>query len=88
MAPTPAPIPAGWAEHKTDDGTSYWYNSSTGVSQVNRMEEKKHRADAFQFISNSLIVVGSRVVGATFLRSMRGALLVVRGYLHPDITFV
>eukprot|EP01042_Synura_sphagnicola_P004742 gene4742-6028_t len=33
MAPTPAPIPAGWAEHKTDDGTSYWYNSSTGVSQ-------------------------------------------------------
>lgn len=23
-----------WTEHKTDDGISYWYNASTGVSQV------------------------------------------------------
>ena len=23
-----------WSEHKTDDGISYWYNASTGVSQV------------------------------------------------------
>lgn len=23
-----------WTEHKTDDGVTYWYNSTTGVSQV------------------------------------------------------
>ena len=23
-----------WTEHKTDDGITYWYNCSTGVSQV------------------------------------------------------
>lgn len=26
-------LPPGWAEHKTDEGVSYWYNSNTGVSQ-------------------------------------------------------
>ena len=26
-----------WTEHKTDDGNTYWYNSVTGVSQVNRL---------------------------------------------------
>jgi len=36
--PVPAskPLPAGWTEHKTDDGTSYWYNAGTGVSQWER----------------------------------------------------
>lgn len=38
-APAPAPaaqkaLPAPWSEHKTDDGNVYWYNSTTGVSQV------------------------------------------------------
>lgn len=36
-APAPAPKPAAssvWTEHKTDDGLTYWYNASTGVSQV------------------------------------------------------
>ena len=28
------PLPANWSEHKTDDGNTYWYNSSTGTSQV------------------------------------------------------
>jgi hypothetical protein len=29
--------PAGpWTEHKTDDGTSYYYNSVTGESSWNR----------------------------------------------------
>ena len=34
MSKPPPSIPPGWAEHKTDDGTSYWYNSTTGISQV------------------------------------------------------
>lgn len=32
---TPAASGASpWTEHKTDDGVSYWYNATTGVSQV------------------------------------------------------
>lgn len=34
-AAKPAPAPSSvWTEHKTDDGLTYWYNASTGVSQV------------------------------------------------------
>lgn len=28
------PLPAGWSEHKTEEGNLYWYNAATGVSQV------------------------------------------------------
>jgi far upstream element-binding protein len=28
------PLPSPWSEHKTEDGNTYWYNSTTGVSQV------------------------------------------------------
>ena len=28
------PVQSPWSEHKTDDGNTYWYNSTTGVSQV------------------------------------------------------
>lgn len=40
MLPTAPPVaappslPAGWKEYKTEDGTLYWHNASTGVSQV------------------------------------------------------
>jgi hypothetical protein len=33
QAAAPKPVSV-WSEHKTDDGNVYWYNSSTGVSQV------------------------------------------------------
>lgn len=34
-APPPAPsLPAGWTEHKSDEGNTFWYNAATGVSQV------------------------------------------------------
>ena len=34
-APLPmAKPPSPWTEHKTEDGNTYWYNTSTGVSQV------------------------------------------------------
>mmetsp|Transcript_15819 Transcript_15819/g.23806 ORF Transcript_15819/g.23806 Transcript_15819/m.23806 type:complete len:457 (-) Transcript_15819:428-1798(-) len=32
----PPPLPAGWSEHKTEDGNTFWYNSGTGVSQWER----------------------------------------------------
>lgn len=32
-APKPA-VNSPWSEHKTEDGIPYWYNSTTGVSQV------------------------------------------------------
>ena len=35
-ASKPSSLPPGWAEHKTDDGTPYYYNTSTAVSQVPR----------------------------------------------------
>eukprot|EP01039_Chlorochromonas_danica_P005603 gene5603-6169_t len=36
-AARPAPTPSSvWTEHKTDDGLTYWYNASTGVSQWER----------------------------------------------------
>ena len=35
QAPIAKPVAASvWSEHKTDDGNTYWYNASTGVSQV------------------------------------------------------
>lgn len=35
QAPIAKPAAASvWSEHKTDDGNTYWYNASTGVSQV------------------------------------------------------
>jgi far upstream element-binding protein len=36
-----------WTEHKTDDGIPYWYNASTGVSQVMRYS-------SFQFLLSYL----------------------------------
>lgn len=33
-AAAPTKLPAGWTEHKTEDGNSYWHNASIGVSQV------------------------------------------------------
>lgn len=37
QAPIAKPIAATvWSEHKTDDGNTYWYNASTGVSQWER----------------------------------------------------
>jgi rRNA processing protein Krr1/Pno1 len=33
-APPTKVLPAGWTEHKTEDGNTYWHNASTGVSQV------------------------------------------------------
>ncbi|CAM9172010.1 unnamed protein product, partial [Ectocarpus fasciculatus] len=33
-APAPAAGGSPWTEHKSDDGFSYWYNASTGVSTV------------------------------------------------------
>jgi len=32
-AAAPAPAASEWSEHKMPDGTPYWYNSTTGVSQ-------------------------------------------------------
>lgn len=33
--PIAKPVAASvWSEHKTDDGNTYWYNTSTNVSQV------------------------------------------------------
>ena len=32
--PAAAPAASAWQEHKTDEGVSYWYNTTTGVSQV------------------------------------------------------
>lgn len=37
QVPAAVPKPAAanpWTEHKTDEGVTYWYNSTTGVSQV------------------------------------------------------
>jgi far upstream element-binding protein len=34
MQAKPAAAASQWSEHKTDEGVTYWYNSSTGVSQV------------------------------------------------------
>jgi far upstream element-binding protein len=36
VAKPPGGLPPGWSEHKTDDGTPYWYNAATGVSQWER----------------------------------------------------
>ena len=37
QAPIAKPVVATvWSEHKTDDGNTYWYNASTGVSQWER----------------------------------------------------
>lgn len=32
--PAAKPASSPWSEHKTDDGVSYWYNATTGLSQV------------------------------------------------------
>lgn len=34
QAAAPVAAASAWTEHKTDDGIPYWYNASTGVSQV------------------------------------------------------
>ena len=31
------PAASAWSEHKTDEGVTYWYNASTGVSQVSTL---------------------------------------------------
>jgi far upstream element-binding protein len=46
VAPVQKPVvnSSVWTEHKTDDGITYWYNASTGVSQVFPFQLKKKKS--------------------------------------------
>ena len=50
QASAPPPLPAGWTEHKTEDGNTYWYNSATATSQVRGGEVLDSRLRAISVV--------------------------------------
>lgn len=63
QAPIAKPAAASvWSEHKTDDGNTYWYNASTGVSQVC----DKASCRAFMKCLGSLIICYVEITYMTF----------------------
>ena len=61
--PPPDPLPAGWTEHKTPSGHTYYYNSATGESSWVRPQpvsesNSKGEANLLDVSYNAYVLIG------------------------------